>query len=452
MLKQHSSSTLNPRPFNDFCRISSFFPRRVARGLLAAALLFFLLSGYSSAEDFSAGFRAGSAIGEITPSPGSPMSGYGDRGTKPSRGIHDRLYCRCLFLEMGELRVALVSADLCAITLELRTAILKKLTDLNLDMVFLAATHTHSGPGGYKKGWAIEKFLMGSYSQSVFDYLVSRMATTIREAQMQPLPARIAHGIGSAPDLSRNRRHEGGPAATDVGFLRVEDLRGDPIALVVNFSAHPTVLGPRNLLYSGDYAGMTACRLEEALAVPVLFFAGLLGDQKPHYPGMEEWSDNLEEQFDQAQKIAVDLSGEVSRLMLSSQPEQVSILRAGERWVRLPAVDMRARCFYYVFTPLLRSMFRNIFHDQTVFQAFRINDVLVAGVPAELTSELGVQIREKIPARMTMIVCLANDTLGYVLSPEDYKTGGYESCMCFYGKNTGAFFSDQALATMHEVW
>ena len=421
-------------------------------GLLAAVLVLILLHGSALADEFSTGFRAGSAIGEITPSPGSPMSGYGDRGNKPSQGIHDRLYCRCLFLEMEELRIALISADLAAFSPELRTAILEKLTDLNLDLVFLAATHTHSGPGGYKKGWAIEKFLMGTYSQSLFDYLASRVATTIREAQLHPLPARIAHGKGSAPDLSRNRRHEGGLAATDVGFLRVEDLQGEPIALVVNFSAHPTVLGPRNLLYSGDYAGMTAYRLEAFVGAPVLFFAGMLADQKPHYPGTEEWSDNLEEQFDQAEKIALDLSREVTRIMATSVPEPVSILRANERWVRLPKVDLRARCFYYVLTPLLRTLFRNIFHDDTLFQAIRVNDVFLAGVPAEISAELGNGIKKRMPSDQTMIACLANDTLGYVLTSEDYRTGGYEACMCFFGKNTGLFFSDQTLATMEEIW
>ena len=50
-----------------------------------------------------------------------------------------------------------------------------------------------------------------------------------------------------------------------------------------------------------------------------------------------------------------------------------------------------------------------------------------------------------------MLAGLANDTLGYALTPEDYKQGGYEACMSFYGKNTGPFFVDQTLQTIELV-
>ena len=51
-----------------------------------------------------------------------------------------------------------------------------------------------------------------------------------------------------------------------------------------------------------------------------------------------------------------------------------------------------------------------------------------------------------------MIASPANDTLGYALTPEDCRTGGYEACMSFYGKGTGTFFADQTLATILAIW
>jgi neutral ceramidase len=418
----------------------------------AVLLLFFLLSPWAAADGGTPALLAGSSSWEITPAPGNAMSGYGDRNSRPSEGVHDRLHCRCLFLEMNGKGVALVSADMLAFSLDLRKAVMEQIADLPVDLLFLAATHTHSGPGGYEKGWATEKFLMGSYSKEAFDFLAIRIAHAVRDAQEHLVPARIAYGKGSAPELCRNRRHEGGPTDPEVGVLwveAVEDAR--PIAMAVNFSAHPTVLGPDNLHYSGDYAGMASTRLEEALGAPVLFFNGTLGDVKPHIHGTREWEAPLQEQYQEAAKIAEELSREVLRVKQGLQPETVTSLAAAERRVSLPKVDLRASCFYYVLTPLVRALFHNLFHDETIFQAVRMNGWVLAGLPAEISTELGKQIRENALARVLMIASLANDTLGYALTPDDYRQGGYEACMTFYGKETGPFFVEQSLSTIEQV-
>jgi hypothetical protein len=293
---------------------------------------------------------------------------------------------------------------------------------------------------------------MGTYQEGAVDYLSSRMASSVREAAERLRPARIAYGQGNAPDLCRNRRHDGGPADSSVGVLWVEaGETGRPIALAVNFGAHPTVLGPENLLYSGDYAGMTCGRLEEASGVPVLFFSGTLGDLKPHLPGTREWEAPIEEQYREAEAIAEALSREVLRVRSGLKPEPVHRLAADQRWVRLPRVNMRSSCFYHVFTPVVRLLFHNLFHGETLFQAVRMNDWVLAGIPAEISTELGAQIKQGVSARVVMLAGLANDTLGYALTPEDYKQGGYEACMSFFGKNTGPFFVDQALTAIEQV-
>lgn len=425
---------------------------RLTRVTAAALLILALCAPASGGDGDGTGLRAGSAHWEITPSPGSAMSGYGDRGNRPSTGVHDRLLSRCLFLDMDGTRVALVSADLLAVTLPLRDAVLAQTRDLSVDLLLLAATHTHSGPGGYVKGWAVEKFLMGTHDEEALGFLATRIARSVRDAAGSLRPARIGYGKGQAPDLCRNRRHEGGPADADVGVLWVEAAdTGRPVALAVNFGAHPTVLGPGNLRYSGDYAGMTSARLQRALGVPVLHFSGTLGDLKPHLPGTREWEAPLEEQYREAGAIAEALSREVLRVKQGLEPEPVRFLDLDQRWVPLPRVDLRARCFYYVLTPAVRLLFRGLFHEQTLFQAVRMNDWVLAGIPAEISTELGRRIKRNTPARVVMLAGLANDTLGYALTTEDYKQGGYEACMSFYGKNTGPFFVEQAMRTIAGV-
>ena len=37
-----------------------------------------------------------------------------------------------------------------------------------------------------------------------------------------------------------------------------------------------------------------------------------------------------------------------------------------------------------------------------------------------------------------MLVAHANDWLGYLLEPDDFASGGYESCLSFHGDRRGA--------------
>ena len=391
---------------------------------------------------------AGVGRSDITPEPGGSMCGYGDRGNIPSAGIHDRLSCRSLFLQWEALRIALVSCDMLVITPELREAVLERIAGANVDHVMIAATHTHSGPGGYKKGWLIERLVMGTYSEAMFDFLADRIAEAVLSSSRRLRPASVGFGAGEAPELTWNRRHEGGPTDPEVGLLRVDGRDGTPLALALNFAAHPTVLSPENLHYSGDYAGLTAQRLEEATGAVVLFFIGANGDQAPCFPGYGEWDEDHERQLEQADAIAKALSDEALRIMDSISPSACRTLEMAHRVVDLPRVNLRASCFKYIFAPLLRLLFHGVFYDDTVFQAVRINDFLMVGVPAEISSAIGGSIKKEHGSGRTMVVGLANDGAGYVLEEEDYRSGGYEACMSFYGPRFDGFIVDQVRTTV----
>ncbi len=394
---------------------------------------------------------AGVGRSDITPEPGGAMCGYGDRGNTPSVGIHDRLSCRSLFLQWEELRIALVSCDMLVFTPELREAVLERIAGANADHVMLAATHTHSGPGGYKKGWLIERLVMGTYSEAMFDFLADRIAEAVLSSSRRLRPASVGFGAGQAPELIQNRRHEGGPTDPEVGLLRVDGRDGTPLALAVNFAAHPTVLSPENLEYSGDYAGLAAQKLEEATGAAVLFFVGANGDQAPCFPGHGEWEENRQRQLEQADSIAKALSDEVLRVKDSISPSACSSFEFAHREVDLPRVNLRASCFKYVFAPLMRLLFHGIFYGDTMFQALRINDFVMVGVPAEISTAIGGSIKEEHGRGRTMLVGLANDGVGYVLEEEDYRTGGYEACMSFYGADFDGFIVDQVRATVDSL-
>ncbi len=62
--------------------------------------------------------RVGFAKVSMTPSIGIPMDGYALR-TSPSKGIHDELYARALYVEHGNEAISMVVLDLLYITQDL---------------------------------------------------------------------------------------------------------------------------------------------------------------------------------------------------------------------------------------------------------------------------------------------------------------------------------------------
>ena len=59
-----------------------------------------------------------------------------------------------------------------------------------------------------------------------------------------------------------------GPVERTFNLIRVDRLDGSPIALVVNYAMHGTVMSGQNLKISGDAPGVVAAYLEEKLTWP----------------------------------------------------------------------------------------------------------------------------------------------------------------------------------------
>src|SRR4051795_4495598 len=95
--------------------------------------------------------RAGAGQADITP----PHTGYylggWTRADRRALGQSTRLYANALVLQRGKQKLALVAAELFAIPAGLQEDVAKKLADLGFDRtsVVLAASHTHSAPGGF---------------------------------------------------------------------------------------------------------------------------------------------------------------------------------------------------------------------------------------------------------------------------------------------------------------
>jgi neutral ceramidase len=281
---------------------------RVARHLAfltaVAALAAGVLPGTAvAAKDPTARLRAGAGQADITP----PQTGYylggWTRADRLATGQSTRLYANTLVLQRGTRKVALVAAELFAIPAGLQEDVARAVSDLGYDRttVLLAASHTHSGPGGFAPNptyntaapslatitdpLSFVRLLDPAPADvQLYTFLVRQIAASIRRADADRAPAAAGWGHATLYGLTENRSIEAhladhgihlaygtgsaqqdpdGPNHTidpDVDVLRVDKLvrrHGRtvrvPIGAWSNFADHGTVVKSEFQAYSGDH-------------------------------------------------------------------------------------------------------------------------------------------------------------------------------------------------------
>jgi hypothetical protein len=110
--------------------------------------------------------------------------------------------------------------------------------------------------------------LAGKFDAKTRALYEQRTAEAIIAADKTLKPARIAIGAGEARGISRFRSNwpPNGPVDPEVGVIRVDSVAsGKPIAVLMNFAAHPTVLGAENMTFSADFVGYARNALEKMI-------------------------------------------------------------------------------------------------------------------------------------------------------------------------------------------
>jgi neutral ceramidase len=243
----------------------------------------------------AAEMTAGAAKVEITPPVGHPMWGYAARKDKPSVGVRDPLHARAVVIAIGENKIAIVSLDLGrAPTRDSVARIREALKPNRITELFLVASHTHHGPVLELDDWP-------KVGKPYMRELEEKIARVIKDADSNRKPAR--YGIASAEtQLNRNRQSKRAdkPVDRELLVMRIEDRTGKPIAHLVNFSAHPTMLPAELLEISADFPGAMAKLVEAATQAPCLFLQGAAGDLSANPPagvkGPDEFGKRLGEE------------------------------------------------------------------------------------------------------------------------------------------------------------
>ncbi|HET7827114.1 MAG TPA: neutral/alkaline non-lysosomal ceramidase N-terminal domain-containing protein, partial [Anaeromyxobacter sp.] len=222
--------------------------------------------------------RAGAAEAAFALPPGVPIGGFARR-MYGSEGLRDAVGARAIVLATPGCKVVVASADVLLVPEAIEAAVRGQVSDLDIDGLFVTATHTHAGPGGYWESSAGERIATGPYDPRIRDAIATVIAVAIRRANEALAPARAAVARGTAIDLVRSR--SGGERDGRLTVLRVEREGGAPVAELVVFAAHPTILGGANRRISGDWPGRLVADGRRGTRVLV---QGAIGDQSPAGP------------------------------------------------------------------------------------------------------------------------------------------------------------------------
>ena len=91
----------------------------------------------------------------------------------------------------------------------------------------------------------------------------------------------------------------------------------------------------------------------------------------------------------------------------------------------------------------------------TMSGSLSLGNLLIVGIPGEMTAQLGMsiklQVRQSTGIQHVVIGGLANEWISYILSAEEYKKGGYEASVSFYGETLGQVIMEGALKGVSKI-
>jgi len=391
----------------------------------------------------------GTAKLDLVPPVKTPLAGYSRRKGKLATDIHDPLFVRAVVIQDENSTVALASCDLLIIDELLFDAVTGRLNSQKLPRplhLLAASTHTHSGPGAYGKKF-MEKLSMGHFDPIVFEYLATRITQAIMAASTHLEPATVSYATTSTTGLVVNRMDPEGIVDAELVVLTFADQHQKPMAVVVNFSAHPTTLGAWNRQFSADYPGVLTRMIEERYPQAVcLFFAGAVGDQAPVKHGNLPASlpEGQAGDFEPAQRIGRELANSVFMVLgpLDVRPTGLgqsghdlgSSISVVQRTLRLPPARLRIGGFQ-----LPSWISQSFVDDDAMVTVIAIGPVMILGFPCDMSTELGLELKSHATRRgyQPFLVGFANDYIGYCLPERLYWTDSYEASLAFNGPKAG---------------
>lgn len=439
------------------------------RYTLAAALALWPLASVSLAAPND--FRAGAYAVDVTPEkfPVSVNGGFADR---KANAAHDPLHARCLVLDNGTTKLAIVVVDSCMIPRELidaAKALAEKKTGIPAANILVSATHTHTAP-------AVAGVFGSDPDPQYARFLTGKIAEGIEKAHALLAPAKLAWAVGEEPNHVFNRRWKlkpgvknpdpfgketdqvkmnpprasadliepAGPTDPRVTALSVQTADGKPLALFANYSLHyvgdmPTLSAD----YFGVFADLVGQKLKAGKGFVGALSNGTSGDvnninfREP--PPKRQPGERSREVADAVATATVkalakaeysgrgDLSAATKEIELSvRKPTPDEIKRAEAILEKAKGRELKGSEETYARETVLMAKYPD--KVKVPLQVLVVDNCAIVAIPCEVFTEIGLRVKNDISVfKTTCVVSLANGYFGYLPTPQHHALGGYET-------------------------
>lgn len=362
--------------------------------------------------------RAGAAKVALVPPFPVVVAGYAP--PRPEAAQADPpLHARAVVLEAGGTRVGLVSLELLSVTTEVLERVRTQAAASGLGEVMVMATHSHSSMGGYDSRMVAQLAGTGKYRPESVDAIVTAAVAALTRAAASLTDVTLEVGEAREPGLVYSRSSGSAP---DGALTRVV-LRGKagPVAELLLFAAHPTMVSRQRAYVDPDYPGrLSALRESEGSGVTLLL-QGAVGNASVAFSegqGLERVSG-----------FARALSALAGRAAVSSVGDSVRLSLARVE-VGMPRPDASR-----LVPSLTRAAGDNLLcgSAQRVAEvgALALGPLELLAVPGEPTVDAGAVLVGRTGA--TGVLGLADGYVGYVEAPELVKDRRGESMRQYFG-------------------
>lgn len=402
-------------------------------------------------------FKASVVKVDITPDRPQNLLGYQAR---VSTGVHDKIYHRVVVLHDGKTPFILVSSDICLVSpseYDKVADMVSKRFKIPAVNFWWTVTHTHSapevGPPGLPEAFLGDRYTH-QYDKAYTAEVETKLLDAIEKGLNQLEPARLGAGWGySQANINRRAReidgrtslgmNPDGPVDRRIGLLRIEKEDKTPIALIANYAMHGTVMNGQNLHISGDGPGIVAEYVEEQIGAPMLYINGAAGNIAPLYstypsPGaghLNQFKAMLGDKIIAAHKTILSTTNQIKL-----NPGGIVIetpRKEGMKW-----------------TGDLSNYTKTLADGKHVVKLpvrfLKINDdIAIWSAPLELFCEISNEIRDRSPFPYTFYFGYGNGWLGYLLTEDEWKYGGYEPTVSPYTPAAAKDLTEGVLNYMH---
>jgi hypothetical protein len=383
------------------------------------------------------------------------LGGYGERMNRPAEGINDSIWAKALVLKKGNEKYAIVTIDILGLPSNVKPDLLKRIATKgwSAENIMLLPSHSH---GSLEMAAINSKNVFGMPQIGIFqpellDFFITKIEKLMTDADRNYRDVKIGTGSVLPEGLNRNRR---GDKIIDNGLTvtRVDLTNGQPLAALVNWTAHPTFIDGEDMLVSAEWPGYLQTELEKTIGkgVTVMYYNGAEGDQSPVYSGQG----GAYEKIQGYGKIMAEKAFEVYS---SIQPKTENELSFSYQIIDLPEQVAHPDFMetggaeYGLNEETVKVIMDALGPKKVGMGSVRIGDFVLVGIPGELVAELGVKIKQSLKSEEVNHVAiggLANEWISYILTKDEYiNGGGYESSVSFYGPELGEIITSAAITT-----